>query len=87
MYFHPDIEGCMILRPKKTILQARLTDLSVEDLTENTLYTKVIMCYRRKYMWGVCICVCLCVFLYLYVYMCMFMCVCLCVCVCVHMYV
>jgi len=49
----------MILKPKKTTFQARLTDLAVEDLTENTLYTKVAIMFYI--MLNHCVCVCVCV--------------------------
>lgn len=36
------LEGRLAMRPTRTLLQAKLSDLSVEDLTENTLHPKIL---------------------------------------------
>ncbi len=33
----------MVVKASRTVVQAKLTDLTIEDLTENTLYSKVIL--------------------------------------------
>lgn len=39
---HPvGIQGRVIMKQNWTIVQARLTDVEIQDLTENTLYPKV----------------------------------------------
>ena len=41
LFVSSGVEGRLIIKPKRTTFQTRLSDLSIEDLTENTLYTKV----------------------------------------------
>ena len=36
------LEGMVNVKGMKTTLQARLTDMSVEDITENTLYQRIL---------------------------------------------
>ena len=42
----------MVVKASRTVVQAKLTDLTIEDLTENTLYSKVILeTVETKYFW------------------------------------
>ena len=35
------LESKTVIKESRTVVQAKLTDLTIEDLTENTLYSKV----------------------------------------------
>ncbi len=46
-----DLESKTVIRGSRTIIQAKLTDLTIEDLTENTLYSKVCVQHQQFCIW------------------------------------
>ena len=47
MWYFLGLESKTVIKGSRTVVQAKLTDLTIEDLTENTLYSKVLLNFFR----------------------------------------